>query len=147
LAGLSVSQYAGFVEGYYTSTLLNSSTPAVNYDGQPESFPKWSYGGDASYGIDLGAYKLNPEVNYSFHDTYSQFYLLGSNDYTIPKYWLANANLSLSPASGKPWNVGLWGRNIFNKYYDVTRNFFLPSAEVAQAGEPATFGIRFSYKY
>jgi len=147
VAGLSVSQYAGFVEGYYTSTLLNSSTPAVNYDGQPESFPKWSYGGDASYGIDLGAYKLTPEVNYSFHDTYSQFYLLGSNDFTIPKYWLANANLSLSPASGKPWTVALWGRNIFNKYYDVTRNFFLPSAEVAQAGAPATFGIRFSYAY
>jgi outer membrane receptor protein involved in Fe transport len=147
VAGLSVSQYAGFVEGYYTSTLLNSSTPAVNYDGQPESFPKWSYGGDASYAVDLGEYKLNPEINYSFHDTYSQFYLLGSNDFTIPKYWLANANLSLSPASGKPWSVALWGRNIFNKYYDVTRNFFLPTAEVAQAGEPATFGIRVSYKY
>jgi outer membrane receptor protein involved in Fe transport len=147
LPGLSISQYAGFVEGYYTSTLLNSSTPAVNYDGQPESFPKWSYGGDVSYGIDVGAYKLTPEANYSFHDTYSQFYLLGSNDYTVPKYWLANVNLSLSPASGKPWAVSLWGRNIFDKTYDVTRNFFLPTAEVAQAGMPATFGIRVSYKY
>jgi outer membrane receptor protein involved in Fe transport len=147
LPGLSISQYAGFVEGYYTSTLLNSSTPAVNYDGQPESFPKWSYGGDVSYGIDVGAYKLTPEVNYSFHDTYSQFYLLGSNDFTIPKYWLANANLSLSPASGKPWTVSLWGRNIFDKAYDVTRNFFLPTAEVAEAGMPATFGIRVSYQY
>jgi hypothetical protein len=29
----------------------------------------------------------------------------------------------------------------------VTRNFFLPSAELAQAGQPATFGIRVSYKY
>jgi len=145
--GLSVSQYAGFVEGYYTSTLLNSSTPAVNYDDQPESFPKWSYGGDASYAIDLGDYKITPEINYSFHDTYSQFYLLGSNDFTVPKYWLANANLTLAPSSGKPWSIALWGRNIFNKDYDVTRNFFLPTAEVAQVGEPATFGIRVSYKY
>jgi len=24
------------------------------------------------------------------------------NDFTVPKYWLANANLSLSPASGAP---------------------------------------------
>jgi len=146
-AALSVSQYVGFAEGYYTSTLLNSSTPAVNYDGRPESFPKISYGGDVSYGWNVGGYQLTAESNYSFHDTYSQFYLLGSNDYTIPKYWLANANLSLSPASGAPWTVTLWGRNIFDKAYDTTRNFFLPGTEVAQAGEPATFGIRVSYKY
>ena len=76
------------------------------------------------------------ESNYSFHDTYSQFFLLGSNDFTIPKYWLANANLSIAPRGG-PWIFTLWGRNIFNKDYDVTRNFFLPNAEVAQSGEPA----------
>ena len=145
LAGLSVTQYAGFVEGYYTSTLLDSSN--VNYDGRPLSVPKWTYGGDVSYGWDVGNYKVTAESNYSFHDTYSQFYLLGSNDFTIPKYWLTNANLSLAPAGGAPWTVTLWGRNIFNKAYDVTRNFFLPGTDVAQAGEPATFGIRVSYKY
>jgi len=145
LAGLSVTQYAGFVEGYYTSTLLDSSN--VNYDGRPLSVPKWTYGGDVSYGWDVANYKVTAESNYSFHDTYSQFYLLGSNDFTIPKYWLTNANLSLTPASGAPWTVTLWGRNIFNKAYDVTRNFFLPGTEVAQAGEPATFGIRVNYKY
>lgn len=146
VAGLLVSQYYGFVEGYYTSTLLNSDTPPVNYDGRPESFPKNSYGGDASYEWGLGDYRLTAESNYSFHDTYSQFFLLGSNDFTVPKYWLANANLSIAPAGG-PWVFTVWGRNIFNKNYDITRNFFLPSAEVAQAGEPATFGIRFSYRY
>ncbi len=143
--GLSISQYAGFVEGYYTSTLLDSNN--VDYNGRPLSVPKWSYGGDVSYGFNVGDFRVTAESNYSFHDTYSQFYLLGSNDFTIPKYWLANANLSLSPASGGPWTVGLWGRNIFNRNYDVTRNFFLPTAEVAQAGLPATFGIRVSYKY
>jgi outer membrane receptor protein involved in Fe transport len=145
LAGLSISQYAGFAEGYYTRTLLDSS--GNNYDGSPESFPKWSYGGDAAYSWNAGGYKLTAESNYSFHDTYSQFYLLGSSDFTIPKYWLANANLSLSPEAGKYWTVTLWGRNIFDKYYDVTRNFFLPGTEVAQAGEPATFGIRVNYRY
>jgi outer membrane receptor protein involved in Fe transport len=148
LAGLSISQYYGFVEGYYTSTLLNAASPPVNYDGRPESIPKNTYGGDVSYGWPVGDYKLTADSNYSFHDTYSQFFLLlNSNDFTIPRYWLANASLSLAPAAGAPWTVTLWGRNIFNKYYDVTRNFFLPTAEVAQAGEPATFGIRFSYKY
>jgi iron complex outermembrane recepter protein len=144
--GLSVSQYAGFAEGYYTSQLLNSDTIPVNYDSRPESFPKWSYGGDASYVWSLSGYELTAESNYSFHDTYSQFYLLGSSAFTIPKYWLANANLSLAPAGG-PWTVSLWGRNIFNRIYDDTRNFFLPGTNVAQSGAPATFGVRFNYKY
>jgi iron complex outermembrane recepter protein len=41
----------------------------------------------------------------------------------------------------------LWGRNIFDKSYDLTRNFFLQTSEVAAAGEPATIGIRVTYKY
>jgi outer membrane receptor protein involved in Fe transport len=147
LGGLSVTQYAGFTEGYYTGKILDSSAPPVDYRGRPLSFPKWSYGGDVSYGWNVGDYKITAESNYSFHDTYSQFYLLGSSDFTIPKYWLANANLSLSPASGAPWTVTLWGRNIFDKAYDITRNFFLPGTEVAQAGEPTTVGIRVGYKY
>jgi outer membrane receptor protein involved in Fe transport len=147
LPGLSVSQYAGYTVGYYTSQLLNSDTPPINYNGQPLSFPKWSYGGDASYAFDVGNFKITAESNYSFHDTYSQFFLLGSNVFTIPKYWLANANLSLAPSGGGPWEFTLWGRNIFNRSYDVTRNFFLPGTDVAQAGEPATFGIRVNYKY
>jgi iron complex outermembrane receptor protein len=151
LAGISISQYAGFAEGYYTSKLLdvplNPALPPVDYNGRPESFPKWSYGGDISYSWGLGAFSVTAESNYSFHDTYSQFFLLGSNDFTIPKYWLANANLSLAPASGAPWTVTLWGRNIFDKSYDLTRNFFLPTSEVAAAGEPTTVGIRLTYKY
>jgi len=155
LAALSISQYAGFAEGYFTSPLLNSPVqsappappvPAVDFDGQAESFPKWSYGGDVSYSWNVAAYKITAESNYSFHDTYSQFFLLGSNDFTVPRYWLANANLSLAPQSGA-WTATLWGRNIFNKAYDLTRNFFLPSSEVAAAGEPATVGIRLTYKY
>jgi iron complex outermembrane receptor protein len=146
-SAFAVSQYAGFAEGYYTSRLLNSDMPPLDYNGRPESFPKWSYGGDVSYSWNIGAFSLTAESNYSFHDTYSQFFLLGSNDFTVPKYWLANANLSLSPASGAPWTVTLWGRNIFDKSYDITRNFFLQTSEVAAAGEPTTVGIRLTYKY
>ena len=146
LHGLSISQYAGYTVGYYESHVLNSDTPPIDYDGRPLSFPKWSYGGDASYEYDVGNFKIMAETNYSFHDTYSQYYLLGSDIFTIPRYWLANANLSLAPASG-PWTFTLWGRNITNRSYDVTRNFFLPGTDVAQAGEPATFGVRINYKY
>ncbi len=125
-ADLSVSQYVGFAEGYYTSQLLDSGNN--DFDGRALSFPKLSYGGDISYSWHIGDFKLTAESNYSFHDTYSQFYLLGSNDFTIPSYWLANANISLSPASGAPWTFTVWGRNIFDKSYDITREF-LPAQQ------------------
>jgi outer membrane receptor protein involved in Fe transport len=152
LGGLTISQYAGWVQGFYESPLFDGNVApgkplGTDYDGRPESIPKWSYGGDVQYAIPLGDYKLTPEINYSFHDTYSQFFLLGSNDFTVPPYWLANANLDFAPAAGGPWHVGIWGRNIFDRRYDITRNFFLPSSEVAAAGEPATFGLRFGYKF
>lgn len=67
-------------------------------------------------------------------------------DTTIPTN-SSTANLSLSPAAKQSWTVTLWGRNILNKYYDLTRNFFLPGTESAQAGEPAAFGIRLRYRY
>jgi iron complex outermembrane receptor protein len=79
----------GSSRGYYTGKILDSSTPPVDYHGRPLSFPKWTYGGDVSYAWDIADYKVTAESNYSFHDTYSQFYLLGSSDFTIPKYWLA----------------------------------------------------------
>ena len=147
-AGMSVSQYLGYAEGFYKSPIYSVTAGAtpVNFDGRPLSFPKWSYGGDLAYVWNTGGYVLTAESNYSFHDTYSQFFLLGSPDYTVPRYWLANANLSLAPGGGG-WTLTLWGRNIFNRAYDVTRNFFLPSSEVAQAGEPATVGIRVNDKY
>lgn len=147
VTALAISQYAGFAQGYFTSRLLNTDVPPLDYNGRPESFPKWSYGGDVSYTLNFGAYRITAESNYSFHDTYSQFFLLGSNDFTIPRYWLANANLTFAPSSGGPWTMTLWGRNIFDKAYDITRNFFLPSSEVALAGEPTTVGIRLTYKY
>jgi iron complex outermembrane receptor protein len=116
--GLAINQYAGYKTGKYTSTILNGDTPPKNFDGQDLSFPKLNYGGNISYAIPLGTLQLTPEFNYSYHDSYSQLFLLGP-DYTVPSYWLANANLTLSPADSIPgtispgtssFRVALWPR-------------------------------------
>ena len=54
LEGFSISEYAGFVEGYFTNKVLDSN--AVDYNGRPLSVPKWSLGGDVSYGWTLADY-------------------------------------------------------------------------------------------
>lgn len=144
--GLAINQYAGYKSGKYTSTILNGDTPPKNFDGQDLSFPKLTYGGNLSYALPLGSLRLTPEFNYSYHDTYSQLFLLGP-DYTVHSYWLANANLTLAPGDSKRWSAGLWVRNVFNSRYYLTKNFFLPGSYVAQAGQPTTVGLSASVSF
>jgi len=146
VTGLNIDQYLGCKQGKYKSAILNGDSPPKDFNGQDLSFPKLSYGGEVSYELPLGRFKLTPEVNYSYHGEYKQLFLLGP-DYTLDPYWLANANLTLSPARGKSWSAALWVRNLFDRRYDVTRNFFLPNSFVAAAGEPTTFGVRASYSF
>ena len=146
LAGLNIDQYIGYKMGKYKSGILNGDTPPKDFNGADLSFPKLSYGGDVSYDIPFGGFRLTPEVNYSYHEEYKQLFLLGP-DYTLPSYWLANANLTLSPAQGKSWTAALWVRNLFDRQYDLTRNFFLPLSYVAAAGQPTTFGVRVNYSF
>jgi outer membrane receptor protein involved in Fe transport len=112
--------------------------------GENEGFPAWSYLGDVSYVWDLGSYDLTAETNYAFHDK-AKPVLLGPT-YNVDSYWLANVNITLTPHDG-PWSFGLWGRNVFDEKYDLTRNFFLPGISIAAPGDPATWGVRIGLKY
>ena len=96
----------------------------------------------------MGDYQLTAESNYSFHDTYSQFYLLGSNvlHHSRNTGWRMPI-CRCAPAAGT-LDLDLVGPEHFQQ--ELRRDpELLPAghANVAQAGEPATFGIRFSYKY
>ncbi|MBS0613852.1 MAG: TonB-dependent receptor [Proteobacteria bacterium] len=149
IADLRIEQYLGYKEGKFKGKILNSdeSDPTVkNFDGHPIDFPKLSYGGEVAYDLHLGSLKLTPSINYDYHDTYRQLFLLGP-DYTVDSYWLANANLTLAPSEGKSWSAGLWVHNVFGTRYDVTKNFFLPGSFVALAGQPTTVGIQASYSF
>ena len=153
LDNLEITQYLGYKKGKYLkfdtvdaqASIAAGHEVTKNFAGQPLSFPKLSYGGSVAYTWPLGSYQLRAETNYSYHDTYTATPLIFTPAYDIASYWLANANLTFKPAAG-PWSVSLWGRNIFNRHYDLTRNFFI-NAQVAAAGEPVTYGVSFSYAY
>jgi iron complex outermembrane recepter protein len=113
--------------------------------GEDQGYPRWSYSGSISYHWDIGAsHGLDADVNYAFRDTLNPV-LLGPN-FVVDSYWIANANLTFSPNNG-PWSIGVWGRNIFDTEYDLTRNFFLPGINIAAPGRPATFGVRIGVTY
>lgn len=152
-SALQISQQLGYKTGKFDKYLndldIAASTAAghavyVDRTGAKVGFPPLSYGGDVSYGWSSGDYGFVAEANYAFHDKTKPL-LLGSR-YNLDSYWLANASISVTPANG-PWTVSLFGRNVFNEKYDLTRNFFLPFIDIAAPGEPATWGLRASLKY
>ncbi|MBS0373159.1 MAG: TonB-dependent receptor [Proteobacteria bacterium] len=156
LDGLEISQYAGYKVGKFTDTILNSAN--VDFNGRDIDFPKLSYGGEIAYTIPLGNLRLRSEVNYSYHDTYSQLFLLETWDptskqlqtplqFSIDSYWLANASVTLLPAASKAWEVSLYCRNLTDQKYFLTKNYFLPATNVGLAGEPTTFGLRLRFGF
>ncbi|MBQ1540431.1 TonB-dependent receptor [Caulobacter sp. CCUG 60055] len=153
--GLRVEQSLGWKKGEYTdfkdtdvSTLVRDPVTGVysagvtDRSGQDLGFPKLSYQGAVAYAWTIGDFGLEAQADYAYRDKLTSW--LG-RAYDVDSYWLANASLTLTPNNG-PWSVGLWGRNIFDEKYDVTRNFFV-NAKVAAAGRPATWGVRASYAF
>jgi iron complex outermembrane recepter protein len=158
-ARIEISQYVGYKRGKYTAAIFNapaSGGAPVDFDGKDLSFPKLSYGGGLAYRWPWREFKLTTSADFSYHDTYSQLFLLESPLYTIKSYWLGNAGVEITPAQSHSWTLGLWVHNLFNQRYDETRNFFLtfPSAvsrdnplggtNVAAPGAPFALGIHFS---
>jgi outer membrane receptor protein involved in Fe transport len=148
---LRITQSLAYKKGIFDTFQdldITASTAAghavyVSRAGENEGFPPLSYQGSGLYTFALGGYRLDAEANYSYHDKYRPV-LLGPV-YNIDAYWLANANLTLSPKSGH-WSVGVFVRNLFDTRYDLTRNFFLPPISIAAPGEPLTFGVRASVR-
>jgi outer membrane receptor protein involved in Fe transport len=144
VAGLEVSQYVGYKKGKFSDTILNSSDE--DFNGRDIDFPKTSYGGQIAYTLPIGGLNLRTEANYSYRDRYAQLFLLGS-DFTVDSYWLANASVTLSSATGGNWSASLWVHNLTDQKYYLTKNFFLPGTNVAAAGEPTTVGLRLKWKF
>jgi iron complex outermembrane receptor protein len=114
----------------------------VNFAGKRLPFTHWSYEGSADWTAPISErYAIEAQADYSYRDTQPSF--LGS-EFNVKGYWLANATLTFKPRNEK-WYVGVYGRNIFNQHYDLVRNYFLPNADVAQPGEPATYGLRVGF--
>ncbi len=145
VAGLSINQALAYKVGKYrefraldvSASVAAGASVYTDLSGKDLNFPKLSYGGAVSYTWVTGGWRLKAGTDYSYHDNYASW--LGSA-YDTPSYWLANANFAIGPTDAK-WTVALWGRNIFDQKYDLTRNFFT-NAQVAAAGKPATWGVQ-----
>lgn len=65
--------------------------------------------------------------------------------YKIKAYELINANIGVRSANDR-WSLGLWGKNIFNKYY-WTNTVQSSDVIIRYAGRPAEYGVTLGFRY
>jgi iron complex outermembrane recepter protein len=155
LDALLVQQSFGFKTGTFrefldidpAASVAAGNTPVtINRAGQDLPFPKFSYSGSLSYTVPAGNFALNGLVDYSYRDTDDRS-RLGSVIYNVDSYWLVNARLTLRPADKDSWSIYAYGRNLLGQGYDITRNFFLPQAQLGYRGAPTTYGVGASVRF
>ncbi|MCE7796694.1 TonB-dependent receptor [Sphingobium sufflavum] len=103
--------------------------------------PRWSINVSPSYRVEVGSSLfVKAGVDYLYRSSTSG---AGNVFQQTPGYDLVNAQLTLGDRDGA-WHFGLWGRNIFDKYYYNYAGIGGNSNYLRVVGSPATFGVRMS---
>ena len=154
--GLTLTQFAGYKKGQYDEffAVNDAATAAANPPNGPWTniittdqsnqrlgFPTWTYGGSLAYDWAVNNWDLRAETNYSYR---SDLFAVNAAS-IIPAYWVFNANVSAGPQDGN-WRIGVWARNLFNEYYEETRNGFNSSSRpTTSPRQPRTVGLSLNF--
>ena len=156
MSGLTIAPYASYTRGKYKDyqsldgTFCNAAngfqTRYVDRSGARIPFLSTTAGANVSYDVPFGDYVVTPSSSISYRSKMITWLdlLRPGVGFAVPGYVLVNGDLSFGPASQK-WTVSVWGRNLFDKDYDLTRNFFT-GANIAQPGRPRSYGVRAGFK-
>ena len=151
MRGLELNQYMAIKDGAYNkfiavdaqASIAEKREVSADFSNTSLGVPRTSLGGSATYTRVLGRNLLRGGVSYSYRDREIASRLIFTSEYDVPPYALLNANFTWARAGFSMVDRPV-GRNIADRRYDVTRNFFI-NAKVAAAGQPATLGVRVSY--
>ncbi|WP_047170520.1 TonB-dependent receptor [Novosphingobium sp. Rr 2-17] len=127
----------------WTAVSSQSSYPTVvSYDAAGldlPNTPRWSVNLTPRYRFDVGnSHAVSAQVEYVYRSGTSG----GINVYqNVAAYDLVNAQITFGDRDGR-WNVGLWGRNILNRYYYTYAGLPGNANYVRVVAPPATYGVR-----
>lgn len=149
---LDVQQFVSVRAGEYTEFVTVDAQASIaagaqinrDFSGTALNIPRTSLGGAATYRWRLGRLLWEGTASYSRRDVQEASRLIFTPEYDVPAYTLVNAQLTVRHLASR-WSVQLWGRNLTDTRYDLTRNFFI-NARVAAAGAPATAGVRIMWE-
>ena len=128
------------------TTVLSQLGTEENLAGHPFPYtPKFQVSADVEYVRPInGRYNAFIGSNATFQ---SKTNAVLENDplFQIDSYSLVDARLGIETSDGR-LRVGLWGRNITDRYY-WTNTTRIVDTIVRFAGEPATYGLSLNYRY
>lgn len=150
---LTVTQSLAYKYGQYDEFMSQSNATLdpktgtysniqyVNNAGQRLPLPDIDYKGSVGLHLPIAGWMIEPEANWAYRASrYST-----SDASVIPSYWLANANLGITPA-GSPVSLTVWAHNVFDARIEETRNRFI-SARTVSVHPPRTIGVTLAYRY
>ncbi len=159
ISGLTLNGSMTYIDSQVTSNFINyspyvlSAADTVNFKGESFPFtPKWSlqFGGRyewelarkllAYVGVD-GSYQSDTTAAFGASHAYD----IGAPSLGIRAYPLLNLAVGVESRDRK-WLVELYGRNVTNTYYWTTA-YWVGDTTLRDAGLPAIYGIRLSYKF
>jgi outer membrane receptor protein involved in Fe transport len=157
--GLTLNAAATYLDSKVTSDFYDTGpyplgpTDLINFKGEAFPFtPKWSvqYGAhyDWSVGDNLNAF-VSAQASYQSKSRAAfgaqEAVADGAPSLDIAGYSLLDLAVGIGPASGR-WRAELWGKNVTNTYYWHSVNY-VSDTVVRLTGQPATYGVRVSYRY
>lgn len=145
---LELAPQIAFTEGRYREFVTVDAQASIaqqrevtrdfSHTGLP--IPRWSLGGSATVTKLVQQHLVQARVSASYRDRQVASRLIFSPTYDVAPYALVNGTVSWTRA-GAPWTLELWGRNLLDRRYELTRNFFI-NAQVSAPGAPAMAGVR-----
>lgn len=146
--GVELAPFAAITQGEYREFFTVDAQQSVaagrevrrDFAGEAMPIPRLSLGGAATVTRVVRSQLWRAQVSASYRDRQQASRVIFSPEYDVPPYALVNASLVWQRAA-LPFSVELWARNLLDRRYDLTRNFFL-NAKVSAPGAPATVGLR-----
>jgi iron complex outermembrane receptor protein len=140
-AGWNDASFSSFANAPCPVETVNATTCDFTGERVPGS-PPWSATGaiDYDFAIGAGGHRLFSRVEY----THTAAYKLDFSDYTHEEsYGLANLRFGVRERDDR-WRVWLWGRNLLDEDYYVTKatsGVFASGATIGLIGDPRTYGL------
>jgi len=144
--GLTLAQFVGYKDGEFKD--YTALSPAANLAGQPLYFPRLNWGGSATWRFASAGWTYTAQLDASYRSRNRSFLnrINPEFDFAVPGYALANARFEFSPVNAK-WLATVYVRNLTDKRFDLTRNFFDLPLPVAAAGAPRSWGLQVRYDF
>jgi hypothetical protein len=141
---IRAGQYRDFTTVDAQASITAGREITRSFAGTWLNIPRYSLGGAVNYQFDAAGMQWGAQGSYSYRDRQEASRVIFSPEYDVAPYALLNGALTVQ-RRGSPWSMQLFGRNLTDRRYELTRNFFI-NAKVAAVGQPATVGMRVRYE-